>query len=354
MDISKQSLQFQQIVSTSQAAPYQSTTSYEYGKLFSDLSLIKQMHLGKRWQQMVDLTVWQPLLRGTNLVVRKTVNGQNGGWLLAMGDGCGSAAPAWPLVATEDVTSSGESCLVFFPDMGARGKKLHFICLFDIKEWEGCCVAWLSPSALSFKFPQVSRAQFSIMMAQVSEIQPLLTLAARYGFLLLNITALKAIAQRINVEVELPLNSLDLFDLCWHTVRTVLHPCSPSEILDAEQHRLIQMAKAEKVSAHEVFMGLDEGLQLLSRDDEEDVRKNQKKQRDVESKTKVFSASYKAATAKHKPLPQGPRQRPKPRGQVQAVARGWCQWFLMEPSLKCRPSSCLLQAFHVFVCHCCC
>ena len=37
------------------------------------------------------------------------------------------------------------------------------------------------------------------------------------------------------------------------------------------------MAKSEKVSAYEVFMGLDEGLQVLSRDDQDYVRQNQKK-----------------------------------------------------------------------------
>ena len=200
---------------------------------------------------------------------------------------------------------------VFSPDKGERGKKLHFICIFDVAEWEGCCVEWLSPIGLSLKYPGVSRAHFSIMMTQVSEILPLLTLAARHGFWLLNITAIKAIAERINVEVDVPLNSLDLFDLCWHTVRKVLHPCSPSVILDAVQHRLITMARSEKVSAHEVFMGLDEGLQVLSRDDEDDVRKNQKKQRDVESKTKAFSDSYRAAVGKHRPLAPKPKAKPK-------------------------------------------
>ena len=73
-------------------------------------------------------------------MVRKTVDGKKGGWLLAMGDYCGSAAPAWPLVATEDVTASGETCLVFSPDKGERGKKLHFIGIFDVAEWEGWCV----------------------------------------------------------------------------------------------------------------------------------------------------------------------------------------------------------------------
>ena len=36
MDISKQSLDFQDIVSTSSTAPYATTTSYEYGTLFAD------------------------------------------------------------------------------------------------------------------------------------------------------------------------------------------------------------------------------------------------------------------------------------------------------------------------------
>ena len=160
------------------------------------------------------------------LGTRETVKGQKGDWVLALGDYCGSAAPAWPLVATDEVTASGGLMKVFSPDKGERGKKSHFICIFDVAEWEGCCVEWLSPSGLSLKYPGVSRAHFSIMMPQVSDILPLLTLAARHGFWLLNITAIKAIAERINVELDVPLNSLDVFDLCWHTVRKVLHPCS--------------------------------------------------------------------------------------------------------------------------------
>ena len=99
MDISQQSLEFQEIASTNSKAPYFSTTAYDYGQVFADLALAKELKLENRYGSLEKLFKLQSLLRGEGFVIRKVVAEGVSCWYLTLGDFCASAAPAWPLIA---------------------------------------------------------------------------------------------------------------------------------------------------------------------------------------------------------------------------------------------------------------
>ena len=115
------------------------------------------------------------------------------------------------------------------------------------------------------------------------------------------------------MQVEEGLSNLDVFDLVWATCKHILQ-CDDNTALPCVQKRAGFTACAESVHALDVFMGLDEGLQVLNRDDENDIRENQKKAKANASQSDEFSNKYKAQRAKTQPLPKAKAQAKSRRG----------------------------------------
>ena len=141
-------------------------------------------------------------------------------------------------------------------------------------------------------------------LVQTGGIQKIMVLAARCDFWSLNQQVINGLAEIEKVEFQEPVGNLGLFDLCWYSAKHILQ-CSDEEALKCCQHRLDHMAKKHAGgSAHDVFMGLGEGLQILCKDDAHDVTKEQKKCRNNQVNQDACSTECAKKMAKVKPLPK--------------------------------------------------
>ena len=113
--------------------------------------------------------------------------------------------------------------------------------------------------------------------------------AAKNHFWDLGITDLQFIAQHLEISIPDKPSLLDVLVV----LTTEILQISEDAALDILAPRLNKLTKGHSQTAVDQFMELDEASKLLTREDEEELHKEQEKQREAQDRTMSFLNEFK-------------------------------------------------------------
>jgi hypothetical protein len=317
-NVAAQSLPFHEVISTKQEAPFYSCKAYDHAVVFADLQLKAEVAHRGDYANVKNVSTFSPLLQTKELALRKKAQGAGmpGAWLLTFGPLGGSSATAWP---AKEEKIEGSALVVFAEDRQLAKTKLHWATLLVPSEWEACLFEWRSPRSQRIEFPGLRLAPVGIRRIQSSQVRDLLQLAARHAFFTIGRTNLVAICKGIEMDVD---STWSLYDLVWNMVKTVAGtpelPLSDEEIFDIMRLRVPHM-DTQGDDMIDAFLDLDEGLSLLDRDEEKELRDEQHKQRNTRNTCKDYLGDLGKTRERLYPRPK-PKAKAKGKAKAKAVA----------------------------------
>lgn len=298
------SLPLEQIEGSSPNPPWYSPGADNHCMQYADLHLQHELANRNKLAQLKHLGSNSSLLRGRNLMLRKKgAPSPARPWMLSLGDMGDSAALAWPAEAC-DIEGTE---LKWFSFVGAASKRLHWVCLLDLAEWEACTFEWRSPAWQFVAHPSLVALRPAVRAVQSSPTEDLLKLAARQGFWGLGLITLQALGQSLGLS----LRGCNLFDACWELVHHILQT-DDNDTLACMQHRMSIMHR-EAPFRSELFLELDEGLSALDKDEEKDARRQQNTEKVEQRLREDFTERFRKTCV---------RVRPKAKAKASGSARG--------------------------------
>lgn len=226
-------------------------------------------------------------------------------WLFPTGS-CGATASfAWPAQSRE--APGGLVC--FSPQVQAP-EELPWVALLALSEWEAWAFEWKSPLWQSLAWGAHLGAAVAV---PIRSPEPLLIVAARNAFWAIPLPVL----QQLAVEQGSPVTSGSLFDVLFGLVAYLLGT-SEAETLDIVRSRCTPRLSTNA----EALLSLDAGLDLFSKADQSDLRKEQDQVRSTVALAKDFEEEYRA---KRRTLaPAEPKAKAKSRALRRERRVAWC------------------------------
>ena len=131
-------------------------------------------------------------------------------------------------------------------------------------------------------------AKPAVRAIQSSKVEGLMSCAARHAFWDMNLSALQNMAELRGLEYD---TSWSLFKLCLTLVMRVLK-VSEADALDKTKMRVASMSSQLDGETMQALLQLGEGLQVLDKDDETLVRKQQNKLKNQQVQARDFTKEY--------------------------------------------------------------
>ena len=280
------------IVSTTAASPYFSTTAEHLGISWADEAVIRNCVVEENYD--LPRLCWQGFFgEAEHMVVFKVVVGGvcTLDWHLALHHFPDSAVMAIPVELKRPAGCDNDSIMgveirrdsspvpVVVRDLG------HIIALpivFKSWTWQ---VQFL-PAVVDLWQPAVRAFKF------VPEA-PVLEVAAKAGWWSIGITTLEKIGNHLGCPVS---GGDDIFDSLWSLTQKVLPAATEDDLLRILQHRLKRLKKAAQFS--EELLSIDEAVVCLDESDQQEVHRMQGDAKDRQKENKKFKESYKQQASK--------------------------------------------------------
>ena len=251
--------------------------------------------------------IWHNSLLELNGLLLRKKSQPPGPYFLAVGSWGDTASPVWPMERHTSIR--GE---VYYVPATEAPKRLTFVALLNLAEWEGLACSWKGPRWQRSVFKALVGGVVAIPAA-ASEPRPLLELAALQAFAEMPLATIKHFGTSRGIES--PMDSLSTTLMA--VVMDILK-CSEEEALD-----IVRVRCSRKVDAStEAFMSLDAGLEIFSKSDEQDLRKEQETTKARVNEASDFRQEYAARRSSGRP------PEPKAKAKAKALARDrrreWC------------------------------
>lgn len=210
------------------------------------------------------------------------------GWYLAVATNSGSATYVWPV---EKLPLATDSDTLFFRVtrlQPGEPRRLEFIAIVDLNDWEAYHIEAVSPLHTHMKFPKTFMGKLTrILFLARGDPQPLLLLAATRCFWNLNVVFLRRLAAHVAIAVD---PGCDLFDVCRALVSGIAKPNSDG-LRDILRLRLLAMS-ASSAGAYNALLECDEAMEYATRDEKEVLNKEKDIAEASQSERARFLRSY--------------------------------------------------------------
>lgn len=256
----------------------------------SDLELLSELR--RRGSMMAHKQSWLSVfLDAPNLLVKKKGSRD---WFFAIGQIQSSASAVWP---ADRVLIPGTQTETFMPAID-RGlcQQLHFVCILDLNEWEGCSYEWRSPMWVWENHPRARprlredpAALACVRAVPTNRSGSLLEVAARNVFWSWSLTQLKQVASHIGLKFSTQEPSC--FSAALDLTKHILHT-GDDEALALLSSRFGWM---EPDTNFAEILQLDDAYQLMSMDDEAEFKREQHLQKNKESGANSFQWEWRQA-----------------------------------------------------------
>lgn len=222
-----------------------------------------------------------------NLMIRK--KGPDSSWVFVLGQCKGSACLVWP---AEAVRIPGTDLTAFLPEISAYSRQMHWVALLDLDDYEGCTFKWRSPHWQWHEHPSsrehmcTEKVGSCLVMAVPEMTGSLMEVGARNAFWQFNATQIKLLGG--SVGIRLPPTRSNLFTVVLAVVQGVLS-CSEEVAVDIMSRRFSQVGDFN----YDEFMSVDEGIQMMSKDEEQEFKKEKKLQAARSETVTAFAKEWK-------------------------------------------------------------
>lgn len=292
------------LVSTSSATSWYSPAASSLHVEHCDLEFVRIL-VSENRQDRADKIWHNALLDIPGLVLRRRTPVQ-GPFFFVLGSFGDTAAPVWP--AVRKFASGAEFCFVPSVD---EPKQLEFVALLELGEWEGFSCIWRGPLWQTLAWSRI--VDGTVAVPTSLEPQSLLALAAKVAFGSLPWPTIRQFG--LELGVALPMTSL--LETLLGVIMKVL-ACSEDVALDLVRGR----CSAPDTTGMEAFLSLDTGLEIFSKSDEQDVRKEQTQMKSKRTEAKEFMQEYRARRAAR--APAAPRGKAKAKALARERKATWC------------------------------
>lgn len=272
--------------------PWYTCSPNAYGTQFSDLSLLQEFRALEGHDSWSDVQhAWLGCLFNSPILVKRTDDEgeHDDSWYFTVGDTPGSACLLIP--AEERYLGDDADASYFVPKVGST---MRSVAVTNPAKWVARSYKWRSPAWQCVNFPHLrcyTKAIFEGVRAfPDSSPIPLLKLCARNAFFSVPVVLMRKIANHLQVPGITASSSL--FETTWCLCSHILGR-QPEDILPTVAQRMATMMVRQAPCAVEC-LGMDEGMQLLDRDEEKAMRDAQKDIKVEQNNVQTFALELMA------------------------------------------------------------
>ncbi len=281
------------IATTAAKAIYFSRKAENVGHPIADLALQRFCHEFHLWHKLSSASLG--CFCDCNPFVFRRLEGEAGmtfAWHVGLGHFPGSAAMVWPV---ELVPVLGyDDC--FAIDFQNLCKQPSLLPILDWNPIVARAFAWRSVAWQHTRLPLAPRAWRSQVRAivETSRDRPLANIAADQAWWKLDVSALKDVAKNLGIAVP---GQASLMDTLLCMTKAVLG-IQEEEAMALLGSRLVALKSDAPVV--EELLEMDEASRLLTREDEQELAKEQKRQRAEQEAHDEFAESFKEVKRRHR------------------------------------------------------
>lgn len=207
----------------------------------------------------------------------------DGEWLFPLHHIAGSCCLFWPCV----LRKVGQPATTFFePDAEARSVVIEPI--LSLTSWEGWRLTWRSPAWQWQHAPPLRSEAAALRAIAEGSPQPFLSLASEAGFWTLGKDVLDKLAEHLGAGA---VSAEDLFNSLTNVIAAV-NPSISEDRLDLIAEQRLARMRHECASCVEELIELDEGVHMLDKDDERDIRDQVKDRKHKADVIQEFESSF--------------------------------------------------------------